>query len=67
MASVKKIPTDHPELKSLRGKVWILESSSSSLKYKYCYGSFADKATAQKHIEEVRKEFPQAFIITYDK
>ena len=67
MASVKRIPTDHPELKSLRGKVWILESSNSSLKYKYCYGSFADKATAQKHIENVRKEFPQAFIITYEK
>ena len=66
MASVKRIPTDHPELKSYRGKVWILESGST-LKYKYCYGSFADKATAQKHIEAVRKEFPQAFIITYDK
>ncbi len=67
MASVKRIPTDHPELKSLRGKVWVLESSNSSLKYKYCYGDFADKATAQKHIENVRKEFPQAFIITYEK
>ena len=67
MASVKKIPTDHPELKGYRGKVWILESSSSSLKYKYCYGDFADKATAQREIEAVRKEFPQAFIITYNK
>ena len=67
LASVKRIPTDHPELKSLRGKVWVLESNNSSLKYKYCYGDFADKATAQKHIESVRKEFPQAFIITYEK
>ena len=67
MASVKRIPTDHPELKSLRGKVWVLESSSSSLRYKYCYGDFADKATAQRHIESVRKDFPQAFIITYEK
>ena len=66
MASVKKIPTDHPELKSYRGKVWILESNSA-LKYKYCYGSFADKAVAQQHIAEVRKEFPQAFIISYEK
>ena len=66
MASVKRIPTDHPELKSLRGKVWVLEGAGS-LKYKYCYGDFADKATAQGHIEGVRKEFPQAFIITYDK
>ena len=66
MASVKKIPTTHPELKSLRGKVWILESGST-LKYKYCYGDFADKATAQRHIEAVRKDFPQAFIITFEK
>ena len=66
MASVKRIPTDHPELKSYRGKVWILEGTSA-LKYKYCYGNFADKATAQKHIEAVRREFPQAFIISYEK
>ena len=66
MASVKKIPTDHPELKSYRGKVWVQETSGS-IKYKYCYGDFADKAVAQKHIAEVRKEFPQAFIITFDK
>ena len=66
MASVKKIPTNHPELKGYRGKVWILESSST-LKYKYCYGDFADKAVAQKHIETVRKEFPQAFIIAFEK
>ena len=66
MASVKRIPTDHPELKSLRGKVWILESSGT-LKYKYCYGDFAEKAAAQSHIESVRKDFPQAFIITYEK
>jgi N-acetylmuramoyl-L-alanine amidase len=66
MASVKKIPTDHPELKSYRGKVWVLESTSA-LKYKYCYGDYADKGAAQKYIDEVRKEFPQAFIITFDK
>ena len=66
MASVKKIPTNHPELKSYRGKVWILESGSS-LMYKYCYGNFADKAAAQQHIGAVRKEFPQAFIIAFEK
>ena len=66
MASVKRISTDHHELKSYRGKVWILEGQSA-LKYKYCYGEFADKAVAQKHLTEVRKEFPQAFIITFEK
>ena len=66
LASASKISISHPELKSYRGKVWILESSGS-LKYKYCYGNYADKAVAQKHITEVRKEFPQAFIITFDQ
>ena len=66
LASANSIPTTHPELKSYRGKVWILEGTGAA-KYKYCYGDYADKASAQKHITEVRKEFPQAFIITYDK
>lgn len=66
LASVKNIPTDHPELKSYRGKVWVLETNSS-MKYKYCYGDYADKASAQKQIAEIRKEFPQAFIITFEK
>ena len=66
LASANNIPTSHPELKSYRGKVWVLESAGS-LKYKYCYGDYADKATVQKHIAEVRKEFPQAFIITFEK
>ena len=66
LASVKNIPTDHPELKSYRGKVWVLETNSS-MKYKYCYGDYADKTSAQKQIAEIRKEFPQAFIITFEK
>lgn len=66
LASAKNIPTSHPELKSYRGKAWILESNGA-MKYKYCYGDFADKAAAQKHLPEVRKEFPQAFIISFDK
>ncbi len=66
MASVNKISTNHPELKSYRGKVWILEGAGA-LKYKYCFGDFADKAIAQRHIEDVRREFPQAFIVTFDK
>ena len=66
LASAKSIPTTHPELKSYRGKVWILKGSGNA-QYKYCYGDYADKASAQKHLIEVRKEFPQAFITTYDK
>ena len=66
MASVSKVSTNSSELKSYKGKVWILESTST-LKYKYCYGEFSSKELAQKHIAEVRKEFPQAFIVAFDK
>ena len=60
MASVKKIPTDHPELKSFRGKVWVLESGSA-LKYKYCYGDFADKAAAPAifSLPAITRSFPK--------
>ena len=66
MASVQKIPTSHHELKSYRGKVWILETTGS-VKYKYCHGEFSDKAAAQRHLTDVQKEFPQAFIISFEK
>ena len=66
MAGANMIATEQLQLKSYKGKVWILESSSAA-KYKYCYGDFEDKATAQKELNEVRKEFPDAFIITYNK
>jgi N-acetylmuramoyl-L-alanine amidase len=66
MASVNKVSTNSAELKSYKGQVWILEGTST-LKYKYCYGEFSSKETAQKYIGEVRKEFPQAFIITFEK
>ena len=66
LASAKSIPTTHPELKSYRGKAWVLEGSGS-VRYKYCYGDYAEKSAAQKRLAEVRREFPQAFIIAYDK
>ncbi len=66
MASVNKVSTNSTELKSYKGQVWILEGTSA-LKYKYCYGEFSSKETAQKYIAEVRKEFPQAFIVSFEK
>ena len=61
------LSTSHPCFKSYRGKVWIYRPTNSPVKYKYCYGEFTDKAVAQKQIEAVRKEFPQAFIIAFEK
>lgn len=66
MASVNKISTNSSELKSYRGKVWILEGAGSA-KYKYCHGEFSDRVEAQKSVAEVRKEFPQAFVISFEK
>ena len=66
MASAKPVSTSHTEFKSYRGKVWEY-IGSGSLKYKYCVGDYATKAVAQEHIKKVRKEFPQAFIISFDK
>ena len=66
MASAKPVSTSHTEFKNYRGKVWEY-IGSGSLKYKYCVGDYATKAVAQEHIKEVRKEFPQAFIISFDK
>jgi N-acetylmuramoyl-L-alanine amidase len=66
MASVNRVSTNSAELKSYKGQVWILEGTST-LKYKYCYGEFSSKETAQKYIGEVRKEFPQAFIVSFHK
>ncbi|MBE6197716.1 MAG: N-acetylmuramoyl-L-alanine amidase [Rikenellaceae bacterium] len=66
MASATRISTNHDGFKSYRGKVWLLERSGS-LKYKYCYGNYAEKSAAQAQLKEVRKEFPQAFIVTYER
>ena len=66
MASAVAVSTSHPEFKSYRGKVWE-HIGSGPLKYKYCVGDFATKAIAQEQIKEVRKEFPQAFIIWFEK
>ncbi len=61
------LSTSHPCFKSYRGKVWIYRPTNSPVKYKYCYGEFTDKAVAQKQIEAVRKEFPNAFITSFEK
>ena len=66
MASAKSISTSHPEFKSYAGKVWEYEATGT-LKYKYCIGKYESKEEAQKASQKVREEFPQAFIVAYDK
>lgn len=67
MAGNERVPTSQINIKNLQhDKVWILETTGA-VKYKYCYGDFADRAAAQQQIDEVHKDFPQAFIIPYEK
>ena len=66
MASVNSISTSHNEFKSYKGKAWEYVGSGT-LKYKYCVGDYATKSEAQEAIKEVRKEFPQAFILTFER
>ena len=66
MIGKEKIPVTRFDFKSIKGQVWILETTGE-WPYKYCYGDFADMASAQKRLEEVKKDFPQAFIRNYNK
>ena len=66
MAGNERVALDRINFKSLQGKIWILEYNGN-VKYKYCYGDFADRAGAQQHLAEVQKDFPTAYIISYDK
>lgn len=63
-ASSRKIDLRDSQFKSYRGKVRILEGAGA-LKYKYCYGEFATQAEAQRHLAELRKSFPGAFVVAY--
>ena len=63
-ASSRKIDLRDPQFKSYRGKVRILEGAGA-LKYKYCYGEFATRAEAQSHLAELKKSFPEAFVVAY--
>jgi N-acetylmuramoyl-L-alanine amidase len=66
MPGKEKIPVRNFDFKDLQDKVWILEAGGD-WPYKYCYGDFADYASAKQHLEEAKKFFSQAFIISYDK
>ena len=66
MSGKERVELSKINFKSLQGKVWILEIPETTI-YKYCYSEFNDRASAQKHLEEVHKDFPQAYIISFEK
>ena len=66
MPGKEKLPVSNFDFKALQDKVWILEAGGD-WPYKYCYGDFADYASAKQHLEEAKAFFPQAFIISFEK
>ena len=65
LASDKRVNINDSQFKSYRGKVRCFEGAGV-LKYKYCYGAYATRAEAQKHLSEVRRTFKGAFVVHYD-
>lgn len=63
MASSKAVPHTSSQFRSYRGKVKEY-ASEGRFPYKYCVGEYADRAAAQKRLREVRKAFPEAFVVS---
>ena len=62
LASAKPVSLRSSEFKSYRGKVRQLKASGA-LPYKYCVGEYDTEAAAQRHLRQVRKAFPDAFVV----
>ena len=64
-ASKTKIATNSSEFKSYRGRVREFVTDGTFC-YKYCTGIFSSKEEADKSLEEVRKQFKNAYIVGFD-
>ena len=62
LASSKAISVNSPQFRSYRGKVKQYVSEGS-FPYKYGVGEYATRAEAQRKAAEVRKTFPDAFVV----
>ena len=65
LASDKQIKSNDPQFKSYRSKVKCYVGSGT-LKYKYCYGSFATRQEAQHQLAAVKSSFKDAFVVRYE-
>ena len=63
MASSKAVPLSSSQFRTYRGKVKEY-ASEGRFPYKYCVGEYADRAAAQQRLREVRKVFPEAFVVS---
>lgn len=62
LASSETVPLRSSRFKSYRGKVKQY-TGGGTLRYKYCVGDFSTAAAAQRKAREVRKVFPDAFVV----
>lgn len=62
MASAKAVAVDSPQFRSYRGQIRQY-TSQGSFPYKYCVGEFESRTAAQRKAAEVRKIFPDAFVV----
>ena len=62
MASKSAVSVNDSRFGSYKGKVRQVRADGT-FAYKYCVGDYADKSSAQKALPDVRKCFPQAFVI----
>lgn len=63
-ASQTEIPLQSEQFKSYRNATKQL-LGTGAYRYKYCVGEFETYAAAQRKLQEVRREFPDAFIVRY--
>ncbi|MBP3455236.1 MAG: N-acetylmuramoyl-L-alanine amidase [Alistipes sp.] len=65
LASAAKVSTDDGEFKSYRGRVRVL-TGGGKMKYKYCFGVYDSMAAAKKDLKQIRKEFPDAYVVEFE-
>lgn len=62
LASPERVALASPRFKTYKGKVKQY-SAEGRYRYKYCVGFYADRAAAQRSLKEVRRTFPDAFVV----
>ena len=62
LASAQTVPTSSARFKAYRNKVKQY-TAEGRFRYKYCVGEDDTRAAAQKRLAEVRKVFPDAFVV----
>ena len=63
LASAQTVPTSSARFKAYRNKVKQY-TAEGRFRYKYCVGEYDTRAAAQKRLAEVRKVFPDAFVVS---